>query len=102
MITKNEEHHDCAGVDDNLHGGHKFRALQKVKPCERDHDHDQRKRAVNRVPLQDQAQRSGYGDRGEDQENRHLRRDHRIPRRVPRAICLDSDLIVASAQSRDS
>jgi hypothetical protein len=54
------------------------------------------------VALQDQADRSRHGHCGEDQEDRDLRRDHRIARGVPSVVSMDPNLMVASSLSPDS
>jgi len=73
MMT-NTKSTDRATVDDDLHGSDKFRSHQQIKPGQRDHHHDERQRAVNRVALQDEAHRADNTHRGEDEENdeRHV------------------------------
>src|SRR5882724_11825696 len=65
---KNEQHHDRSAINDDLHGGDEFRAQQKIQAGECNHHHNQRKRAVNGMFLQNQAQ--GADDRkcSEDEE----------------------------------
>ena len=60
---EDEQHHDGAAINNDLHCGNEFGAQQKVQTGKRDHYHDQRKRAVNRVTLQDQAYRAQYRQR---------------------------------------
>ena len=50
---ENEEHHDGAGIDDDLRHGEEIRAEQEVESGERDHDADEREGARNRVRLDD-------------------------------------------------
>src|SRR6266478_1370465 len=66
---EDEEHHDGAAVDDDLHGGHEFRAHQQIEPGKRNHDHDERERAVNRMALEDQANCASDAHGRERKEN---------------------------------
>src|ERR1700676_4686363 len=63
---EDEKHHDSAAVNDDLHGGNEIGAQQQIQTGERNHDHDQRERAVNRMALQDQADGAENGKRGEN------------------------------------
>ena len=58
---KDEKHHDRSAVNDDLHGGDEFRAQLEIKASECNHHHNQRKRAVNGMFLQNEAQ--GADDR---------------------------------------
>ena len=55
MITKTNSTMMRAGIHDDLNRGDEFRAEQQVQTRERHHHHDQRQRAVNGMPLQNQA-----------------------------------------------
>src|ERR1700722_13930803 len=66
---EDEEHHDGAAVDDDLDGGDKLRAHQQIQSGERDHDHDERKRAVNGMLLKNEADSADEGERGKHEEN---------------------------------
>src|SRR5208282_1200691 len=66
---EDEQHHDRSGIDNHLHGGDEFRAEQQVQHGERDHDEDERKRAVNRLARQDQRERAQHGQERADEEN---------------------------------
>src|SRR5258708_5821232 len=65
---KDEEHHDRAGVNNHLDGGHKLRAQQQVDQRQRHHHHHQRKSAVDRVALYEQVDRPCHTDQAEDDE----------------------------------
>src|SRR5215470_11703957 len=66
---EDEENHDGAAVNDDLHSGDKFRAHQEIETRETDHNDDKRKSAVNRMLLQDEAERAEDGESGEDEED---------------------------------
>src|SRR5229473_5591925 len=66
---EDEQHHDGAAIDDDLHRGHKFRAHQQVETGERDHNHDERERAVNRMALEDQVNCADDAHGREHKEN---------------------------------
>ena len=63
-----KQNHDRAGVDDHLHGGHKFRAQQKILGSQRGHHHDQRQRAVDGMALHQQVDRPRHADRSEKEK----------------------------------
>src|SRR5216110_1698253 len=65
---EDEKDHDGTAVDDDLHHGDKFRAHKEIEAGEADHDDDERKRAVNRMFLQDEAEGAEDGESGEDEE----------------------------------
>ena len=56
---EDEQHHDRSGIDNHLHRRHKLRAQQQIFHRERAHDHDQRQRAVDGMPLHQQIYRAG-------------------------------------------
>src|ERR1700733_4694080 len=67
---ESKEHHDCAGIDDDLGGSQKFCAEQEEEHSERTHDHDQREGAIDRMALQQQVQGCYYTKAAEkDEEN---------------------------------
>src|SRR5205823_12603630 len=70
---KDEQHHDRAAIDNDLHGRNELRTHQQIESSERHHHHDQRKRTVNRMLLQNQVDCSDYGERGQDEENKQRR-----------------------------
>ena len=72
---EDEQHHDGAGVHDDLHGGDELRAQQQVQYRERAHHHDQRQRAVDGMPLQQQIQCSRHAQPAKDdkQNQMHVR-----------------------------
>src|SRR6266852_8236550 len=74
-----EEHHDRAAVDDDLHSGHELSAHQQIKSSKRDHDHDERECAVNRMALKDQANCTDDAHGGEHKENNQRRIHLRAP-----------------------
>src|SRR5216683_2297929 len=76
---KDKQHHDGAAVDDDLHRGHEFRAHQQIESRQRDHDHDERECAVNRMALKDQANCTDDAHGGEHKENNQRRIHLRAP-----------------------
>jgi len=64
-----EQHHDGARVDDDLRGGEELGSEQQIEDGQRGHDDDQRERAVDRMPLQQQIQRAGDAQCSEDKED---------------------------------
>jgi len=101
MITKTKQHHDRAAVNDDLHGGDEFRSLEQVKARERNHDDDQRQRAVNRVTLQDQADRSRHCHSRQNQEHRDLQRHGFVLSRLALIGLSRSSLRPYDRQTRD-
>src|SRR5438270_244376 len=65
---KDEQHHDGPCVDDYLHCRHELGAQKQINQGQRSHDHDKRKRAVDRVALGDKVDRSGHTDSAKDDE----------------------------------
>src|SRR5580693_7983021 len=65
---EDEQHHDRAGVDDNLHRSDKLRAEQQIEHGERNHDQNQRERAVNWLAREDQRERAQYGEQRAKEE----------------------------------
>ena len=76
---KDEQHHHRAGIDNDLHGGHEFRAQQQVQQGQRTHHHNQRQGAVDGVLLHQQVDRPTYTQRREDEEEN--KRQHGYPLR---------------------
>ena len=67
---EDEKNHDGTAIHDDLNGGNELGTHQKVKTRQRDHDDDQRERAVNRMALQNQADRGSDRNASENEENR--------------------------------
>ena len=67
-----EEHHDGAGVDDDLGGGEELGAEQQVEHRQRTHHDDQRERAVDRVALEKEVQGSRHAKTAEDEEEKQV------------------------------
>src|SRR5579864_2571942 len=67
---EDEENHNGAGVDDDLHGGDKLRAQQHVFAREGGHDRDQRQGGIDRMSLHQQVNgaRGGYGSESQEQD----------------------------------
>ena len=57
-----------AGIDNHLRGGEEFGTEQQIKHRQRTHHHDQRKRAVDGMGLQEQVQGTRYAESAEDEE----------------------------------
>src|SRR6185437_8855028 len=68
---EDEEHHHRAGIDDDLHSRHEFRAEQQEQQRQCAHYDNQRQRAVNRMALQQEVQSSRDTDHTED-DKQHL------------------------------
>ncbi len=81
---EDEEHHDCPGVDDDLCGGEKFGSERPVKDGQRHHDHDQRERRVDGMPLQQEVNGSCDGEQTKDDEQCQLHDAPQIPFSVNR------------------
>ncbi len=62
---EDEQHHDGAGVDDDLHRGDELGAQQQIFHCQRSHHHHQRQRAVDGMPLHQQVDRARHADHTE-------------------------------------
>ena len=60
-----EEHHDRAGVDDDLHDRDERRVEQHVEAGQRAERRDQQQHAVDRVALRDDEQRGADRERAE-------------------------------------
>jgi hypothetical protein len=68
-----EQHHDGAGVDDDLNDGNERRVEEDVESrdgAEREH---QQQHAVHRVALPDDERRGEHRERAEDVEQHRLR-----------------------------
>src|SRR5262249_8972153 len=68
---EDEEHHNGAAVNDDLDRRDEFRAHQQVETGKANHDHDQRERAVDRMLLQNEA------DRADDRQRRKYEKDEK-------------------------
>ena len=66
---KEEQHHDGAGVDDDLRHGDKRRVQLDVQPGQCRERHDQEHHAVHRVALPDDEGRGDDGQTGEQVED---------------------------------
>ena len=64
-----EQHHDRAGVDDDLHEGEERRALHGVHDRQREHHDREQQRAVHGLPHEDHAERGGDREDREDPEH---------------------------------
>src|SRR5206468_4810866 len=69
-----------AAVDDDLHGSDEFRAQEQIQTRESDHHDDQREGAVNRMLLQNQAERANNRQRRQHIEDDELRRHFQLLR----------------------
>ena len=76
---EDEQHHDRAAVHNDLHGRDKFRAHEQVEARECHHHDDERERAVNRVLLQNQADRAKNGKGGKHEEDNQGRSHQCFP-----------------------
>ncbi len=74
---EDEQHHDRAGVDDDLGDGEKLRAEQQVEDGQRGHDHDQRKGAVNGMGLHQEIDGSREAESGKKEEQDQMHRGSR-------------------------
>src|ERR1700688_4987640 len=83
---EDEQHHDGAAIDDDLHRRDEFRAHQKIETGERDHDHDERERAVNGMALEDKTNRANYTHGREDEENNQRRVHFGLLQRIAEAV----------------
>src|ERR1035441_2819809 len=61
-----EQHHDSAGVEHDLHRSHKGRVQHQIKASQREQSHDQRQRRVHRVAPRDH--RNGGHDSSDRQK----------------------------------
>ena len=71
-----EQDHDRAGVDDDLHQAEERPLLDEVERAERHHRGDQRERRVDRVAQQHHADRAGQRERPEHPERHRLAERH--------------------------
>ena len=69
-----EQHHDRAGVDDDLHDAEERRVLGDVEHRQRDHRHRQEHRRVHRLAARHHAERADHRDGAEDPERAPPRR----------------------------
>ncbi len=69
---EDEKHHDGAGVDDHLHDGDELGAEQQVDESQRAHDDNERERAVDGLPLNQQIDRATYTERREKQKEKEM------------------------------
>jgi len=67
-----EQHHDRAGVDDDLHDAQEVGALGQVEDREADHGHRQRQRGVHGLLGEDHPQRAEDRDDRQDVELERL------------------------------
>jgi len=73
-----EQHHDRAGVDDDLHEAEERRLLDHVQRAEREHRQHQEQRRVHGVLGEDHAERAEQRQRAEDPEGHGLASGHRV------------------------
>ncbi len=71
---KREQHHDRAGIDDDLRGGQKLRAKQQIKHGQRGHHHDQREGAVDGMALEQQIDGPGQAESGKKEKQNQVHR----------------------------
>jgi hypothetical protein len=74
MTVKDEQHHDGAGVDDDLRGGQELRAQQQVKHGQRGHHHNQRQGAVDGMALEQEVDGSGQAESGKEKKQDQVHR----------------------------
>ena len=67
-----KQHHDGAGIDDDLGGGQKLGAQQQVEHGQRAHHHDQRERAVDGVALEQEVQCSRHTEAAKNDEQNQI------------------------------
>ena len=75
-----EEHHDGAGVDDDLSDGEELRAEEQVEDGEGSHDDDEREGAVDGMGLQQEIDGSSEAESGKKEEQDQM---HRGSRKIP-------------------
>ena len=63
-----EQHQDRAGVDDDLHREQERRVQHGVEERQADHHHGEQQRGVHGLADEQDAERGGHHDRGEDPE----------------------------------
>src|SRR5258708_20298264 len=68
---QDEEHHNRATVDDDLHRSDEFRTHQQVETGESDHHDDYQNRAVDRMLLQNQPEPADDSDSNHQQETHY-------------------------------
>ena len=81
---KGEEHHDGAGVDDNLRSGQELSAKQEVKHGQRSHDHNQREGTADGMALKQEVDGSSKAESGKDDKENQVHRsvlDERGPQK---------------------
>ena len=80
-----KEHHDGAGVDDDLDHRDKRRVEEDVEPGQAEKRPDEQQDAVDGVRLHDDEQRRAGGDRREEVEEDQIKVQSRALRRRSRA-----------------
>src|SRR5262249_61870281 len=86
---KNENNYNLARVDNALHRRDKLRSHQQIQSRERYHHHDERKRAVDRMLLENQADCTNHrecGEHKEDDERRGHWRPHCIFAKITKLV----------------
>jgi len=71
-----EQHHDRAGVDDDLHEAQERRLLHQVQHAQAEHGEHQEQRRVHGVPGEDHAEPAAERHRAEDPERDGLAGGH--------------------------
>ncbi|MBP2476076.1 hypothetical protein JOF53_004948 [Crossiella equi] len=84
-----EQHHDRAGVDDDLHHAEERRLLHQVQHAEAEHGEHQPQRGVHRVAGEEHAQATGQRERAEHPEHDLLAQVHDVARFL--GLCQDGD-----------
>ena len=65
---EHKQHHDRAGINDDLHRSDKFGPQQQINHRQRSHHNNQRQCAVDRVLLRQEVDCTSDTDRREDEE----------------------------------
>src|SRR3984957_12296066 len=71
---EDEQHHDRAGVDDDLGDGEELRAEKQVEDGEGGHNDDERERAVNGMGLHQEIDGSREAKSGKKEEQDQMHR----------------------------
>src|SRR5205823_8620225 len=81
---EHKQHHDRAGIDDDLNGSQELRPQQQVDKRQRAHDHHQRQGAVDRVALGKQVDSSCYAENAKDEKKNLVK--HLFKLAMPRSV----------------
>src|SRR5690348_4299726 len=75
---EHEQHHNGAGINENLYGRDKRRAEQQVQDRQRHHHQHERKGTVHRLAREDQSNRAQHGYHAARDEHQHRHAHERI------------------------